>query len=281
MSPAQKGILFALIGYTCFSFSDLNSRWLSQNLPIFQIIFFQGLFSCAILLLFQKMMGGWQGLKDRNEIKIHALRSVLNIAILFLLIHTYSIMPVAQAYSMVFTKPFMVAILAMIVYGERVSHHSWLAIVIGFAGVLICLRPDAGFNLDLLFPLGGTLAIALMFLISRSLQKASPLVLSFYPIAASVLATLPFVVMNLEPMQLLEIGLLSINGCLIVVGLTSVSIAYRDAKASIVGPFIYTQMIWALIFGYLIFGDETSWPMLAGTMLIIASGFYILRKESA
>lgn len=281
LTHIQTGMIFGLMGYTAFAFADINAKWLVQDFSPTQILNFQSAVSILILLTLSKFIGGWRGWNNKKELPIHIMRGCMNCLVSILVVYSFSILSLAEVYAMIFAKPFLMVPLSMLVYGEKVPLGRWLVITAGFIGVLMVLQPGLDMDLNLLIPLLAATVVAVMFLSSRSLREASPFILSFYPMLVTFALTLPLLFWDFVTPNLIQIGHFFIGGCLVTAGITFVSLAFRSIDTSLVTHFLYTEMIWGILFGYLIFGDMPNFWMLAGTSVIIASGLIIIFKKEA
>ena len=282
LTNTHKGMLIALLGYTAFSFSDACVKWLSeQGYSVFQIIAVDTAIGAMLMLCFASKLGGLGSLIDRPNAKIHGLRVILNTGVNFSIVYCYSIMPLTTVYTAIFTLPFIAAMIAMPLYGERIGMHRWVSIIIGFSGVLIAFQPwQDGTNLFLMaLPLGATTLIALMFLIARSLKGASLLAMGFYPVFGSCLITIPFAMVDFTPINFEHLHAFMLSGLLMTTGIICVSVAFQIADSAAVTPIVYTEFLWAILFGALLFGDYPDEWMMVGAAVIIASGFYLLKYE--
>lgn len=282
LTATHKGMLLALIGYTAFSFSDTSVKWLSEHgYSIYQIIAVNTGIGALLMLAFSPMLGGLESLKDPVNAKIHGLRIALNTGINISMVYCFSIMPIASVYTAIFTLPFLAAIIAMPLYGEKIGIHRWVSIIIGFSGVLIAFQPwKEGANLFLMaLPLGTTVMIALMFLVARSLKGASLLAIGFYPVVGSCLLLIPFAAMDFTPIAMEHLHAFLLSGILMSTGIILVSLAFQIADSAAVTPMVYTELIWAILFGALLFGDYPDKWMLIGAAVIIVSGLYLIRSE--
>jgi len=194
LTATHKGMLLALIGYTAFSFSDTSVKWLSeQGYSIYQIIAVNTGIGSALMLCLAPYLGGLKSLKDKVNARIHGARIVLNTAINVSIVYCFSLMPITSVYTAIFTLPFIAALIAIPLYGEKIGIHRWISIFIGFTGVLIAFQPWAdGANLWMMaLPLGTTTLIALMFLVTRSFKDCSLLAMGFYPVFGSCVLLIP------------------------------------------------------------------------------------------
>lgn len=280
LPPVYKGILLALTGYTGFAFSDTCTKFLVARYPLTQVIAIENAVAALLLLAFAEHLGKTKSLFKKKNLKIHGLRAVLNVCLNFILAFCFMKFSLAAVYTMVFTKPFFAALLALPLYGEKISGTRALAIIAGFAGVLIVLQPGAqNFDAALILPMIAAFAAALMFVCARSLDKPSLFSLGFIPMAGVAVVATPFMLFNFVMPDIRHIPIFAVSGICMGLGLICVSRAFRKAPASVVAPIMYTEMIWALAFGLLIFGDLPDIWMLAGAFVIIASGVHLVETE--
>jgi drug/metabolite transporter (DMT)-like permease len=280
LNPVYKGILLALVGYTAFAFSDTCTKVLLSRYSIYQVITIDNVIAALLLLTISHRLGGTRDVFDRKNLKIHGLRTLLNLAINITLAFCFMRFPLATVYTMVFTKPFFAAILAMPLYGEYLNRSRLTAILIGFLGVIITLHPGTqGFDPMMILPLLVALAAALMFVCARSLDSPSLFSLGFIPMIGVSIVTAPLMMPNFVMPPLADMPIFLVSGICMGAGLMCVSLAFRTTAASVVAPFMYTEMIWALIFGLIIFNDWPDGWMLAGAFVIIASGIYLVETE--
>ena len=297
LSENQKGMIFALVGYSAFTFSDTAVKYIAPYYPPLQLVCIQTAIASLGILLSAKFLGGWTGGRNLREMKYHAIRALMNILVCILIFYSFTMLSLASIYAMIFTKPFFAAILAVIFYKERVNLPRWLAIIIGFIGVLVILQPGPdSFRPQLLVPLMAGFFLAIMFLTARSLKQASPFIICFYPILGTFILALPFAIFGTpdfhillttgefnmaysQPVQPQHIPFFMATALFATTGVLCVSLAFRVASASQVAPFMYIEMVWGLIFGFFIFSDIPDVWMLVGTVVIIASGLYLILLE--
>ena len=275
-----KGIVLGLSGYTAFSASDITIKWLTQHYSVPQVISINNGIGALVLLALASWLGGMSDLRDPRNIKIHALRAGVNLGISFLAVTSLSMFPLADVYVLLFTVPFFAALLAIPLYGEALTRNRFIAIIIGFGGVILAMRPGgAPFEPLMLMPLVAAVLIAVLFISGRSLHNPSSFSLAFLPMAAAALVYLPFMLMDYTPVQMIHTPVFALGGLFAVAGFICVSQAFRMAPAGVVAPFFYIEMVWGVIFGYLIFKDVPDTFVLAGAAVVIASGIYVLETE--
>jgi len=271
LSPTYKGILLALSGYSAFAVADICAKWLMQHYTVSQVICIENILAVILLVILSPLLGGLKGTFDRKNLKINLCRAALNFTLAMILNYSYKIFPLADVYTMIFTKPFMVTLLAFWFFREVASKAQWLAIVAGFIGVIIAMRPGTEvFDPMLFLPLLATVMIALLFFTARFLDKPSAFSAGFFPTLG--VAVLAF------PLMITDFVMPAID-LMAALGMTAVSLSFRIAASSVVAPFLYIEMLWALVFGWLIFGDAPDVWMLTGAGIIILSGIYLLLSE--
>jgi len=285
LTATQKGMAFALIGYTAFAFSDICVKYLSEaeysNLQIIASI--TGIGAC-LMLVFSSKLGGIHSLKDKHNLKTHGLRIFFNTGTTCLFMYCISQMPIASLYTVIFTLPFVASILSMFIFKERVGWHRWLSIVIGFSGIVIAFQPwQADTNLYLIgVAFVNTVFIACTFLSARGLKEdTSVLAVGFFPVIGSCILLSPLAAMDFTMPSIEHIPIFIGSGVLMSAGIIFVSLAFRTTDSAVVTPIVYTEIIWAVIFGALIFGDFPDIWMLFGVAVIIASGVYLVHREHA
>lgn len=280
LKPTYKGILLALAGYSSFAVADICAKWLAQSYSVYQIISTENIVSLAILLAFAPFFGGMGDVGRRENLKVNVFRAVLNCATLILLTHCYKWFPLADVYTLLFTKPFFVTLIALWFFHEPCGPRRWLAIVIGFIGVVVAMQPGSeGFDPLMILPLIGAVMISVLFISSRALKNPTPFTLAFYPAAGAAIICLPLAVMNFKMPSLADVPVFLLIGLAQAAGMTMVSLAFRKAAAAIVAPFLYVEMIWALGAGWILFHNTPGVMMLAGAGLIIVSGIYLVETE--
>lgn len=281
MSPNVRGALLALLAFAIYATHDVVVKFLGAEYHAIQIIFFAGLLSfplVTIMLMNDRTDGhlrpvhpGWTALR--------ALATVITGVSAF---YAFSVLPLAQTYAILFAAPLLITLLAIPVLGEKVGIRRGLAVVAGLIGVLIVLRPGAGaFGLGHIAALTAAVAASFASVIVRKIgAKERSVALLLYPMVANFVvlgAALPYVY---RPMPIAHLGMLGIVAAFGFVASLLIIAAYRRAEAVIVAPMQYSQMIWATIYGALIFNETPDGWTLAGAAVIIASGLYIVGREA-
>ena len=281
VSPTNlRGALLALGGFTLFSTNDVMIKYLGAQYSPFQTIFFSTIFGFPLLSILL--------MRDRTEgnlIPKHpfwtTLRAVLTMLNVITGFYAFAVLPLSEAYPIFFATPLLITVLAIPMLGERVGLHRGAAVLAGLVGVMVVLRPGSGH-----FGLGHLAAISAAFLGSMNaiiMRKTGGserfVVMMLYPMVANLIVAavaLPFIY---KPMPIAHLGLLGSIAALGMVASLLLISAYRVSPAVIVAPMQYSQIIFGTIFGSLIFNDSHDLWTVVGTLIIIASGIYIVLRE--
>ena len=280
LSPTYKGIFLALIGYSGFAISDTPAKFLTSHYSTLAIVFYIALTASIFILALSPLLGGFKK-PDKGSIRFHVLRGVMNLSLSLLVVESLSHLPLATVYTIIFAKPFIAAILGMIIYHEFVTRQRWTAIALGFAGIVIAMRPSAdGIDPALLLPLGAATCSAIMWVSTRSLKGESSFAMGFYAVLVTALVSLPFLLHDFVIPAPEHLYLFAISGAGVSAGVIGLSLAFQNAPSAAVSPFHYTQMLWGISLGYLVFGDVPDALTMLGAAIIISSGLYLIWARS-
>ena len=275
------GIAYACLGMFCVSGLDALAKLLGEGYGVIQIMFFRNFFGLFLIAALVWRDGGIATLRTA-QFGQHGIRAACGLAAGLMFFTGLQFMPLAEAFAITFAGPVFIAALSVPLLGEKVGTRRWAAILVGFAAVMLVLRPgSAAFQPAALLPLGAAFAYALVMIFSRRLSRRdSSAAILFWTAAIGALATaalLPFDWTTPTPRDWLLFVGLGVSGSL---GMLFMVQAYRHAPAAAVAPFDYTVMIWGLILGWLIWRelpDAGIWP---GVGVLVASGLYIIHREA-
>jgi drug/metabolite transporter (DMT)-like permease len=279
---AVSGLGLGALAFGLFSIMDALIKWLSATYPVPQLLVSNALFALIPVGVMIVRRGGLPQLHTRR-LGLHLLRGLLGTTAGFLGFFAFSQLPLADAYAIIFATPLLITALSVPILGESVGWRRWSAVLVGFAGVLIMLRPGvAPIGAGSLAALGAACASACAILLVRKLSMTETTTsIAFYSnvVAVLLMAVLfspTFIVPSvphLAPMA--ASGLIGGSALLILIA------AYRRTPAALVAPFQYTQMVWAIVLGLLFWGDLPETAMLLGASIVAASGLFILYRETA
>jgi drug/metabolite transporter (DMT)-like permease len=276
-----KGILFALLAFAIFATHDVIIKTLGSSYSPFQLIFFSVLLSFPLVTLLLMRDATPGHLRPVHPWWI-ALRTGAGVVTGVSAFYAFSVLPLAQTYTILFASPLIITLLAIPILGEKVRLRRWIAVIVGLIGVMVVLRPgNTDFGLGHLGAMIAATGSALASIIIRKVGRDErSVVLLLYPMAANFVVMACIMPFYYVPMPISDLGLVGVISILgFVAGLTLIA-AYKNGEAAIVAPMQYSQIIWASIFGYLIFGETLGRDTLIGASIIIASGLYIVFRES-
>jgi drug/metabolite transporter (DMT)-like permease len=279
-SSVASGIAFALAAFALFTGMDTVVKLLSERWHTFQVLFFNAAFAMIPMSVLVARQGVAK-LRTR-EPQLHALRGLLSILGVSLTFYAYSRIPLADAYAILFAMPLIITALSMPLLREPVGWRRWCAVLVGFAGVLVMLRPGPGMmEAAAIAALLGAMMNALSVLLMRRMQATeSSAAFGVYGNLASIVGAvfvLPFVWVTPTGTELLTSA---VGGAVAGTAFLLLIAAYRRAPAAVIAPFQYSQMPYGLIVGYLLFGTVPEPMMLVGAVVVIGSGLYILHRET-
>ena len=277
------GIVLLVLGVGLFTINDAISKWLTVIYPVSQFIFVRGSFAVLTVLIFVSFSGGIGQLRLINW-KGQTTRSAAQAIGTLLLVSTLGFLPLATVTAMLFASPIMMAALSGPMLGERVSWQRWCAILIGFCGVLIMVQPGTdSFQLLLVVPLLGALALSVRDILSRSLARTeTATAILFMGVLGQMLVGLVAIPLEAGPVkggwisiEPFHFAVLAASGCVSGCGQFLVVQAFRNAEASLLAPFKYSTLLWAVAIGFVFWGEVPSPAILAGAALVMLSGLYM------
>jgi len=267
-----------LLGVFMFSFGDALGKYIVATYSVGQLLWLR---ACAALLVLLPIV--WRQRAAFLPLErpwLQLLRVILSTieVVAFFLATVY--LPLADVITYYLACPIFVTALSAIVLRERVGWRRWSAVLIGFCGVLMALRPSTQtVSWPALIALGGSISFAFLMLITRSLRATPDIVLaSTQFIGTFALGALMSPFGWVTP-DLGSLGLFAAAGCVSVAALLCVNRSLKLAPASVVVPYQYSMILWAVMFGYFVFGDVPQVSMIAGAAIIIGAGFYIFLRE--
>ena len=282
LSDNARGALLMIGSMTGFTVNDTFMKSLSGELPLAQAIFLRGCATTVLLFALAATLGQLRLRLPRQDAGLLALRTAAEIGAVYFFLTALFNMPIANATAILQALPLAVTLAGALVFGERIGWRRMTAILAGFAGVLLIVRPGTeGFTIYSLYVLGAVACVTVRDLAVRRMSGALPSLTVAFVAAAGVTLTFAFVA-ALQPWQPVS------SGAALRLGAAAVSIllAYilsvatmRVGEIAVVAPFRYTGLVVALILGWLVFDEWPAALTLAGAALIVASGVFTLWRE--
>ncbi len=276
-----KGILCMIVGGALLTANDALLKWLTGGYPVGQIMFLRGIFVLVPLSMFVWRAGGVNVLVTKSY-KQHLIRSGLVVAGTFLFVTGLRFLPLAEAISIAFAGPLFITALASPMLGEKIGWRRWIGVLIGFIGILIIFRPGSSiFQWAALFPLAASCTGAFRDILTRRMSVTDTNEsLLFYSTIAVILGGLFTALFgSWQTIIFTDWLFFGLTGLLIGGAHFLMIEAFRCCEAALVAPFKYTSVLWALFFGYSMFGDVPEINTLVGGAVVVSSGIYILHRE--
>lgn len=268
-----------LLGILMFSLNDVMGKWLVATYTVGQVLLLRSAAGLAVLLPFVIRQGVMRTLRPQRR-GLQMLRVALGSGEVALFYLAVSYLPLADTMTIWLAAPVWAAVLAALLLGERVDAGRWVAIAAGFAGVAIALDPTgASLSMPALLALLGSLLFAGMMIAGRQLRATPDVTLVAWQTLGALLMGLVLLPFGWVTPTWADAGLLGLLGIVAMVAHLCVTRSLKLAEASVVVPYQYTLIVWALVFGWLVFGDWPTPSMLAGSALIVAAGIALLALE--
>ncbi|MEO1017491.1 MAG: DMT family transporter [Pseudomonadota bacterium] len=282
ISNNVRGAGFMMISMAAFVCNDTLMKLLSTEVPLFQAIFVRGLMATCLIL----MLGGFYGVlhyrpRGRDRWLI-GLRILGETGATFLFLTALFNMPIANATAILQVEPLAVTIGAALFLGEKVGWRRYLAVAVGFLGVMLIIRPGSdGFTSYSLIALAAMCFMVLRDLVTRRLSPGVPSV--FVTVLTAVVITssagLACLFVPWQPMTGSHVAHLSLTAIFLLFGYLFSVLAIRTGEIGYTSPFRYSVLIWAIMLGFLVFGDIPDIWMLTGSAIVVSTGLYTFHRE--
>ena len=282
-SDQVNGILLMLLSVMLFAFMDAAVKWLGSKYPISQILFFRCVIALIPITGFIYNAGGIAVLKTKRPL-VHLLRCVVGMSAMYFIFSAFAIMRLPDAVAVLFSAPLFMTALAIPILGEKVGIRRWMAILVGFIGVIIIVNPGAGvISTGALYALAGAVAMALAMIIVRHLSSTEhPAAITLYfTLSGSVIGLIMVLFEGWVTPPLIDLGLLVLVGLLGGFAQFAMTNAFRHTEVALIAPIEYSAIIWTTILSYLIWDDLPETRVWLGIAIVVLSGFYMVRRESA
>lgn len=280
-SVVAGGIALCLTAYLCYVALDATVKVLGGRYHVAQVMFLNSLFALLVSVLIAAVRGNTARIAS-PQIRLHFLRWSISLPGGLAIFWCYSTMPLADVYAILFTAPLFQTALSVPVLGEQVGWRRWTAVLVGFAGVLVMLDPGKGiFAISTVLALMGALTHASNMMFLRKMRGIDPpevfgVLGSFFSVAA-LAPVMPLLWITPTPEHL---GAHALAGTIAGSAGLLLVLAYARVPVAVLAPFQYLQMVYGVLVGMLFFNDWPTVRMLVGAVIVIASGLYILRRET-
>jgi drug/metabolite transporter (DMT)-like permease len=278
----MRGALFMAIAMAGFTMNDALTKMASADVNMGQVMLIRGIFATAMIALIAWQQGALRQARQMLHPMV-AIRVASEVGGTVCFLVALAHLPIANVSAVLQALPLAVTMGAALVLGEPVGWRRWLSIATGFVGVLIIVRPGFdGFSVYSLWALGCVAFCAVRDIATKRVPKEIPSFLVSTATAAAVTVFGGILVVPMggwKPMSGETIAMLFGASVLLIIGYQTIVMAMRTGEISFVAPFRYTALLWAILLGYMIFADVPDLAMIAGSVVIVASGLYMLYRE--
>lgn len=275
------GIACMCAGVLCLTINDVFAKWLGAFYPVVEVAFLRMLFALPMILVAALVFAGPRALTTRRPLA-HLGRGLLATCATLTFFLGLTLMPLAEVTAIAFAAPLFVTLLAAPLLGERPGPVQWTATCLGFVGVLLIVRPGGStFTLAALLPLGTALAYGLLMLTARMLGRGETIwATMFYATLVPLVITAVMLPWFWKTPALEHLPYFIGIGFFGGLAMTLITQGFRIGIASVVAPFDYTGLIWATVFGWLIWGEIPSSLSVLGGLVIAACGVYLAWEQA-
>jgi len=279
-ASSAAGPLVMLLGMLMFALNDAMGKWLVSSYGLGQVILIRSVAALVILspLLWKAGMAPIVGAERKG---MQLARVIFSTAEVFCFYYAVMYLPLADVMTYWLAAPIYVAAASPLLLGEKVGWRRWCAIAVGFVGVIITLEPSSAmFTMPAVISIIGSAAFAFMMISGRFLRGTPDSTLVLFQTSAAGLAGLFFAPFDWSPIQSqTDLMLLGLLGVVAMAAHMLVNRALKMSDAATVAPLQYTLLLYAVIFGWMFFGDVPRLTMMIGAGLIVASGLFIFIRE--
>ena len=279
LTARSAGIVLYLVGIFFFALNDALGKWLMTGYGVGQLMLVRSL--AAGLIIAPLVWRSDERVADFRQWRLKLLRVLCLAGDSFSFFFATKSMPLADVMTYYMAAPLIITALSVPLLRERVEMFRWVAVLAGFAGVAIALQPSsAAFSPSALIALFGATSFAVAMTLTRLIRDTQWLPLVAWQFSgAALIGAVASPIAWVRP-TLFDIALMVLTGLAAMVCFTCVTRAFRLAPASLLAPFQYTALVWAMLMGWLVWRDVPTVPILIGNAVIIASGLYVWFKEA-
>jgi drug/metabolite transporter (DMT)-like permease len=283
MNDNVKGALLMSLAMVSFTINDAMIKLVTHELSSGQIMFIRGLFTSVLVLGVAWRMGAMRPIRTLLDPWV-ALRTAGEIGASVTYIRALHYLPLPNAAAVLQALPLAVTMGAAIFLHEAVGWRRWLAILTGFAGVLIIIRPGTdGFTAASFLVVGSVVSAAARDIATKKIDKAIPSL--FISAVTSVAVTITGAVLIVpfggwQPVNWAQLAIIAFGATMLFAGYQTIIMGLRSGEISFIAPFRYTSLIWAIVLGMVLLGEMPDFYMLMGSTIVILAGLYAFYRES-
>ena len=276
-----RGIWLMIIGSAVLVTSDAVSKILTEAYPVWQVLTLRHIGALVAIFIYARFVTGWEALQV-NYWPGQILRGAIFFGTAIFVIWSLQVLPLPTFTAIAFTGPFFVAALSGPLLNEKVGWRRWMAVLIGFAGMLIIVRPGApNFEWFLILPICAAIFAAFRDIITRKISGSeTSIAILFWSTIIVTLASLLAIPLGWNKLGWVDATLFLINGILNAGAHFLIIEALRYGEAALISPFRYSALLWSILFGSVFWNHVPDTWVFVGSAVIAASGIYMIKRSS-
>lgn len=283
LPPNLRAMAFVFFAFASYNVADAFLKHTTNFYSFAEAALYPTFFYALYTVIFAKKFGGLKALTQTKKKKLHLIRSLVGTACFMCVVISFKFITLAETYTLILTAPFWIAILSIFFFKERIGWHRWLAIGIGFVGVLVILRPGfVSIQPATICALAAALFFAVFVICIKKIGTKEPLInMVLFPIMTDIVILVPVIIFmgDWHPPQMEHFVFFATSGLFYLIGTSCASLGYASGEASVLAPIQYTQIIWGTLIGLFFFYEKPEIWTLLGSGIIIASGIYLIYRE--
>ncbi len=284
MTPNTRGAMLMMASMAAFTINDSLMKFAGASVPLFQLVTLRGVLATALIFLLAVRVGGLRFNIRRRDWALIGVRCIGEIVTTYFFLTALLHMPLANLTAVLQALPLTVTLGAALFFGERVGWRRMAAILIGFVGMLLIVRPGPdGFSVYSLYAVAAVMMVTLRDLVTRRMSPDVPslTVTLLTAISVTLAAALASMSIVWEPVSVGTAGVIASASIFILIGYLCSVMVMRSGDIAFIAPFRYTSLVWALILGWVMFGDWPDALTMTGAAIVVAMGIFTLFRERA
>jgi S-adenosylmethionine uptake transporter len=282
LSDNTRGALLMMASMAAFTLNDALMKSLAGIVPLFQLLFLRGVMATGMTGVLAVRGGALRARVGAGDWALIAVRVGAEISAAYFFLNALFVAPIANVTAILQCLPLVVTLAAALLFRETIGWRRLSAILVGFVGVLLIIRPGTdGFDRSSLYVLAAVASITTRDLATRRLSSAVPSMLVTFVSAAGVMLFFGVLMTGQEwvTMNVASWSIIGMSAPVILAAYVSSIAVMRVGEISFVSPFRYTSLVWALILGWLVFGEWPDMVTLIGAVIVVGSGVFMLYRE--
>ncbi len=274
-----RGIALTLLSAILFSTTNAAAKWVMTDIPTGELLFLRGIVALSLVSLFIRRQE-WTALRTDGQLRLHVLRNVCSSIEVVCFYWAISRTPLADMTTIYLAGPIYVTAMAAVFLRERVGWRRWSAVMVGFAGVLVAMRPSGdAISTPVIVAVCGSVLYATSLVVTRRLRSTPSTVLVATQMGSLIVLSSASAAFGWVVPTPLQLALMAAIGVVSMIAFWCVNQGLHLAAASAVAPFNYSSIVFATLLGFLVFGDVPSATTLTGAGIIVCAGLFIALRE--